>query len=109
MAATKITLRAEAQNRVEAVRALAQALTERGFKLIPDGDKFMYVLPAGGPGTPMPAAAKPAIATNQVALNPEEIIPRGMLVFTQADLSQVLDIYSEITCRTVLRHCFSSA
>ena len=46
------------------------------------------------PATPAPAAANPAL---------EEPLPQGMIDFRAADLTQVLDIYSMMINRTILR------
>ena len=60
-------------------------------------------VPAGtvmlAPAEATPGAGSPA-ATNAPA---EETLPPGMIDFRQADLNQVLDIYSSLVNRTVLR------
>jgi general secretion pathway protein D len=51
---------------------------------------------AAGPGGNAAAGAAPA--------NPEdEVFPPGLIKFSEADLSQVLEIYQELTGRTVLK------
>ena len=57
------------------------------------------VTPAPAPSVPLSAQAAPA-ATNALT---EETIAPGMIDFRQADLNQVLDIYSSLVNRTILR------
>ncbi len=61
------------------------------------------VAPGPGPATPVAQSvvtAPPSAATNAPA---EETIAPGMIDFRQADLNQVLDIYSLLVNRTILR------
>ena len=65
-------------------------------------------LPAApAPTVPPPANAAPPVAAAPVAAAPlsplEEPLPQGMIDFRSADLSQVLDIYSMMVNRTILR------
>ena len=63
----------------------AASTTPRG------GDMIVRPLPGGG-------------TTNiMVQASDEDVIPKGMIDFKEADLSQVLDIYAELTGRTILR------
>lgn len=60
------------------------------------------------PGTPGPAAAGTAMAAGgggaNVALpDDNEILPAGLIKFQEADIAQVLEIYQELTGRTVLK------
>ena len=62
--------------------------------------------PAGftGAAAPNPNAAPVPAGANAEAKPPEEeIFPAGLIKFSEADLSQVLEIYQELTGRTVLR------
>ena len=62
--------------------------------------------PAPIPGAPAPkpnAGAAPAGANAAVKPPEEEVFPAGLIKFVEADLSQVLEIYQELTGRTVLR------
>jgi len=54
--------------------------------------------------TPAPAAAAPAAPAQ-----PEEMIQPGMIDFTSADVSQVLDVYSKLVNRTILRSALPDA
>jgi type II secretory pathway component GspD/PulD (secretin) len=64
------------------------------------------VAPAPGtfaPNPASPAAAAAAAATAPVVNAPEEVFPPGLIKFQDADLIQVLDVYQELTGRTVVR------
>ncbi len=77
----------------------AAAVTPAPAPAVPTGT----VTPAPAPlvTVPQPAAVPgPAAATNAPA---EETIAPGMIDFRQADLNQVLDIYSLLVNRTILR------
>src|SRR5713226_3311456 len=70
-------------------------------------------LPPRTPGAPAGAGAKPptnALAakavtpgTNTAAKLDEEILPPGLIKFQDIDIVQVLDVYQELTGRTVMR------
>ena len=58
------------------------------------------------PTTPLPSLATtaPAATPNGLPANPdEEVFPPGLIKFQDADLLQVLEVYQELTGRTVLR------
>ena len=77
--------------------------------------------PAPGPGAIAPGAAAPgaaaagaatnltpaqlraAAAATNAAAGGEEVFPPGLIKFQDADLNQVLDIYQELTGRTLLK------
>jgi general secretion pathway protein D len=62
------------------------------------------VTPAPAPAAPTSALAAPAAASPAATGAPvEETIPPGMIDFRQADLNQVLDVYSDLVKRTILR------
>ncbi|MDR3460091.1 MAG: hypothetical protein P4N60_21910 [Verrucomicrobiae bacterium] len=54
--------------------------------------------------TPFAAPAAPAAAAQ-----PEEMIAPGMIDFTSADVSQVLDVYAKLVNRTILRSALPDA
>jgi general secretion pathway protein D len=59
---------------------------------------------APGPSAPLSAQTAPAAAVPAATSAPaDETIPPGMIDFRQADLNQVLDIYSSLVNRTILR------
>lgn len=67
---------------------------------------------AAAPGAAAPGAAAAGVATNVTpaqlraaagAADAEEVFPPGLIKFQDADLNQVLDIYQELTGRTLLK------
>jgi general secretion pathway protein D len=60
------------------------------------------VPPPAGP-TSVPDTNAVAAGTNAAPLKADEVFPPGLIKFQEADLVQVLDIYQELTGRTVLR------
>jgi len=59
---------------------------------------------AGMPAAPAPPpGAVPSAAPGATGAAAEEMLPQGMIDFRAADLNQVLDIYSDMVKRTVLR------
>ncbi len=81
----------------EAVKLLDQALAAKGVTMKPAGDKFVFAVPADQ--APQLAAIPPPPTA---AISGGETFPPGLLKFTQADLLQALDIYAELSSRTVL-------
>ncbi|MCX6905760.1 MAG: hypothetical protein NTW03_20220, partial [Verrucomicrobia bacterium] len=82
----------------------------------PLGAGAVQAPPVGGAGLPGVAGTGPKTGANifqpvptggvtNVTVKPsdDEIIPKGMIEFKEADLVQVLDIYAELTGRTILR------
>ena len=56
------------------------------------------------PRYPQPAPTPPPVAAAPVApAQPEEMIPAGTINFQSADVNQVLDVYSQLVGRTLLR------
>ena len=81
----------------------------RSFPAFPPPPTF----PPRTPGVPAGAGAKPptnalaakavAAGTNMAAKLDEEILPPGLIKFQDMDLVNVLDVYQELTGRTVMR------
>src|SRR5688572_8228328 len=84
----------------------------------PPGGVVPAAVPGGAvPGAPAPAAAQGTqpgtISTPQTTLTAvqpvepggpaEEVFPPGLIKFQDADISQVLEVYQELTGRTVMR------
>lgn len=103
-------LRASASNQATAARALAGALVDKGLFIIPDGDKFLMVVPESeaanikphapltqpltGGGNEVRAAARP-----DPAVEGKAVLAPGMIDFRGADVRQVASIYSVLTGR----------
>jgi general secretion pathway protein D len=105
-------------NIVAAATNLAAAATNRA-RTIPAPPGFaapQVPTPSRTPGSPATAPQTVTVgpgagaSTNTLGLPPagmsdpnQEILPAGLIKFNEADLSQVLEIYQELTGRTVLK------
>jgi hypothetical protein len=93
-----------------AAPALLEAeLAERDISVVRDGESFVRFLPKGWQASPLAAQlgliesrAKEG-ASEPSFLSPAPALGAGCLDFRGADVSLVLDIYSELANRTVLR------
>ena len=90
-------------SRVDALKALTEALREKGIFLQPRAQKFTFATElskvsrvAGIKDAPAPP--KEPVLPNATA----EVFPPGLILFNEADYNQVLDIYQELSGRTVL-------
>jgi hypothetical protein len=111
--APSFSLRAPAKDRVGAARILAQALAAKGLSVIPDGEKFLMIVPESAAATVKPHAppakaspgggtqTQPTLAGSGTA--EQEFIPPGMIDFRGADVAQVADVYSELLGRKLDR------
>jgi hypothetical protein len=94
-------------SRVEAEKLLAGALKEQGVFVIMRYDKFAFAVPfsqiARLDQIPEPPAPSKSPPSGQGAASKEESFPPGLIKFQEADLSQVLGIFQELTGRTVLK------
>ena len=95
-----------AATRREAADALEQAFKTNGLVVQHRGEKFSFLLPAVASdhiaalfhSIPDPPA-DPVVSTA-----PQEMLPPGIIDFVEAETSQVLEIWQELTGRTVIRH-----
>lgn len=95
-----LTLSAAITNQAAAIYIMKNALQERGAVIIPDGDRFEWIVPAGATNLfptsaiPVRAAPKSASATNGV-----ETVPAVSINFADVDLQQVLAVYQALTAQ----------
>jgi len=82
----------------DALVKLAEVLTEKGLVMKPRGAKFVVVAPTAKEVEISLISEPPIPETGD-----GDIIPPGIIKFDQTDMLQVLDIYCELTGRTVLR------
>jgi hypothetical protein len=97
-----ITLRAAAQDKAEAAQAIESALKKQGLTIVPDGKKFMLVVPPhlAGSAHPKSTEVKSPAAGNSAGA--EKLIPRGMMDFRGVGAMQVLSIYADLAGREIL-------
>jgi hypothetical protein len=108
--ASSFSLRAPAKDEAGAARVLEKALVAEGLSIIPDGEKFLMIVPKSKAARVNPhapgAIASTGSGTNIQAAAPgsggseEGLIAPGMIDFRGADLWQVEQIYSSMVGRT---------
>lgn len=98
LASVRLTVKTGPVPPAQAVQVLDQALTNHGILMLSHGEKFVFAVPARD------AAKLDALPPPPEALTPSnDVIPPGVIKFTEADCWPVLEIYQELTGRTVLR------
>lgn len=89
-------LRAAATNRADGAKVLENALTEQKVTVIPDGEKFLMVVPKAMARTVKPHSPPlPPIPTTTTNAG-LEIIPAGTIDFRGADTFTVLAVYARL-------------
>ena len=83
--------------RAAAAQALEKVLAAKDLVLVPDGEKFMFLIPRAKVAETKPAAAA-SLAANRWGLNAERI-PIGMINFIGADVQQVIPFYASLVSR----------
>ena len=94
---TKIDLQTERLSSTEALRVLGQLLLAQGVVTRPRGDKFVFVVRSDQTNQLSRIPDSPAAAPGG------EVIPAGLIKFSDADVSQVLEICQELRGRTLLK------
>lgn len=99
----RITAQAESDlTRLEVVHMLEVLLTLGGLAAVPDGDKFVFVLPSSETGRiPKIAVRRSALAKNE-GDDWGQVLPAASIRFIDARLGQVLQAYGDIAGRQVL-------
>ena len=100
LAAQTVSFSTQAPTAAEASKALEAAILERGIAVIPDGDKFVMLVPAFmAKGVTSGAAEARKEHAPDLAGKPNDIIPTGSIIFSPCDVNQVLPIYGELIGR----------
>jgi hypothetical protein len=86
----------------EAEKLLADAFKEQGIFIVLRREKFAFAV-ASWEVTRLPDIPDPPAPAGNQTGQKEELFPPGLLKFNEADISQVLDIFQELTGRTVLK------
>ena len=95
--ATNFSVGIPATNRADAAKALERIFAEKEITTIPDGSKFVMVVPTSqasevNPHAPQVPSSSPASVTKSAT--PEIISPGSLVDFRGADIRQVLDVYA---------------
>jgi hypothetical protein len=93
------TLQAPATNQAEAALALAEALAAKGLTNIPDGKKFIIVLPVEKASMAVPRSSQIQSPAGQAKFglpSPADIIPTGQINFPDVNFASVFTFYVEL-------------
>jgi hypothetical protein len=82
-----------------AVALIESELRRHGIDLVPDGELFVRVMPAGWSNSPMAGF----LATLRAPAPDKDKLPTGTVLFALADADYVLRIYAELRTRTIIR------
>jgi len=94
----KIDLRSDGVLSTEAaLNELAQVFAAKSITLVPKGTKFAFAVP-----TSQIARLQSIKLPEENNPSPDQVLPVGLIKFTEAEMFQVLDIYQELSGRTVL-------
>lgn len=100
--ATSFTLAALTTNQAQAALVLEKALAERGIATIPDGERFLMVVPASEATAVKPHSADLDTPPRN-GFRPE-LMPVGIIQFNEATLYQAADIYASLIGRKLDRN-----
>jgi hypothetical protein len=92
-----LTLRAPAKTKLEAVEAIEAALKGEGLAVVPDGTKFVLVVPQAQAASAVPRSS--LIKASAEKAKQPEVLPEGMLDFRNADTMQAVRVYAELVGR----------
>jgi hypothetical protein len=96
-----LTLSAGATNDAEAAHVLQSALAEKGISILPDGKRFLMVIPKTEASTVKPLASQ--MKSSAAAGSGDETFPPGMIQFFNSPPMQVLEVYASLVGRKVQR------
>ena len=92
-----VAIAANPRNKAQAIQIFEGVLTEKGLVIIPDGNKFVQILPKE-----LATNANPRSATLAIA-NAEEMAQPGLIYFANVQFEQVRDIYAKLINREILQ------
>ena len=95
--ARTLTLRAPAKTKLEAVEAIEAALKEEGLAVVPDGTKFVLVVPQAQAASAVRRSS--LIKASAEKAKQPEMLSAGMLDFRDADTMQAVQIYAALVGR----------
>jgi len=98
LASSRLTVKTGPVPVPQVIKVLDKALAESSVIMAPHGKKFVIALPARDAAKldALPAAPETTVGSS-------EEIPPGVIKFAEADLWPVLEIYQDLTGRTILR------
>ena len=92
-----LTLRAPAKTKLESVEAIEAALKGEGLAVVPDGTKFVLVVPQAQAASAVPRSS--LIKASAEKAKQPEVLPEGMLDFRICDTWQAVRVYADLVGR----------
>ena len=92
-----LTLRAPAKTKMEVVEAIEAALKGEGLAVVPDGTKFVLVVPQTQAASAVPRSSF-IKASDENAKQPE-ILPQGSVCFRNSETMQAVQVYASVVGR----------
>jgi len=99
--AARLAVTGSADDTAATAQIFAQALTNGGIASIPDGDKFLQIVPQRLAGTVQPRSEGLKLSGSAGTL--ETVLPAGSINFINAKMHQVVLIYAELVGRKLDR------
>ncbi len=91
------SFKAAARDKTEATKAIEEEFLRRGITVIPDGEKFVMVVPASMAKEVAPHSPKPNVTPA------DKILPKGTINLSNIDVNQALMIYGGLIDRKFVR------
>ena len=85
------------RNKAEAIQSLRSVLSEKGFAVIPDGNKFEEVIP-----NKLAKNMNP-VSTNSVASKADDNEPGGVFLMRNVPFPQIRDVYASLSGREIVQ------
>jgi hypothetical protein len=101
LSASSFSLRVPVKDQAGAARVLAQALAVKELSIIPDGEKFLMIVPKSEAATVKPHAPPGKNSPGGSSTAGPELIAPGVIDFRSANISQVAAIYAAMAGSTV--------
>ena len=92
-----LNLRAPAKTKMEAVGAIEGALKGEGLAVVPDGTKFVIVVPQAQAASAVPRSS--LIKASAEKAKQPEVLPPGLVNFRNADTMQAVQLYAALVGR----------
>ena len=87
-----LTLRAPAKTKLEAIEAIEAALKSEGLAVVPDGTKFVLVVPQAQAASAVPRSSLIKASTEK-AKQPE-VLPQGSVCFRNSETMHAVRVYA---------------
>ena len=98
----RMSVTAKSAGNEEVISAVEKAFQEQGIAVVPDGDKFVMLVPAALTNAVAPRSREVAGMSEDRGRDKDQVVPAGMVDFRKAPLMQVLQFYAELQGRKLV-------